>query len=94
MYCVAVTYMMQAGHEQEAVDLLRNLVKETRTEQGNIMFIAHRSTTEPRQFFLYEQYTDQASFEAHRTTPHFQQYAANGIYKIIESRVAEFYETI
>lgn len=94
MYCVAVTYLMQAGHEQEAVDLLRNLVKETRTEPGNIMFIAHHSTTEPRQFFLYEQYTDQASFEAHRTTPHFQQYAANGIYKIIESRVAEFYETI
>ena len=94
MYCVAVTYMIQAGHEDEAIEYLRKLTAGTTTEPGNKMFIAHRSTTEPRRFFLYEQYTEEAAFLAHRTTPHFIENAMNGIYKIIESRVPEFYTTL
>ena len=30
------------------------------------MYLAHRSTTDPRRFFLYEQYDDQAALDAHR----------------------------
>ena len=53
------------------------------------MYLAHRSTTDPRRFFLYEQYDDQAALDAHRAAPHFEQYVKQGLFTIIESRSPE-----
>ena len=91
MICVTVTYIIQPGHEGEAVGLFRNMVEPTRAEPGNIMYVAHRSTSDPRKFLLYEQYVDMDAFETHRATPHFQEYVANGLFKIMESRTPEFF---
>ncbi len=46
------------------------------------MYLAHRSTADPRRFFLYEQYDDQAALDAHRAAPHFEQYAKGGLFPI------------
>ena len=94
MICLTVVYVIQPGHEEEAAELLRKMTAPTRAEPGNIMYLAHRSTVEPRKFLLYEQYADMAAFEAHRATPHFQDYIANGVIKIMESRTPEFYEPL
>lgn len=94
MICVAVTYVIQPGHEHEAVELFRKLTVHTRAEPGCRMYIAHRSTKEPRQFFLYEQYDDQAALDAHRASPHFAEYGANGLFRILESRTPELYEPL
>ena len=94
MICVAVTYVIQAGHESEAVELFRRLTAATRAEPGCRMYQVHRSTTEPRQFFLYELYDDQAALDAHRTAPHFAQYAKGGLFPILESRSPELYEPL
>lgn len=91
MICVAVTYMIKSGHEDEAVALFQKLTGPTRAEPGCRMYIVHRSTTEPRRFFLYEQYDDQAALDAHRAAPHFAQYAAGGLFAILESRAPELY---
>ncbi|HEV3163886.1 MAG TPA: antibiotic biosynthesis monooxygenase [Isosphaeraceae bacterium] len=56
MICVAVTYVIKPGHEDEAVSLFRTLTQHTRLEPGCRMYVAHRSPTERRRFFLYEQY--------------------------------------
>ena len=63
MICVAVTYVIKTGHENEAVALLAKLTEATRSEPGCRMYLAHRSTTDPRRFFLYEQYDDPAALE-------------------------------
>jgi quinol monooxygenase YgiN len=94
MICLTVEYIIKRGHEEEAAELLRKMTAPTRAEPGNIMYQAHRSTAEPRRYLLYEQYADMAAFEAHRATPHFQEYIANGIFKIMESRTPEFYEPL
>jgi quinol monooxygenase YgiN len=91
MICVAVTYLIKSGHEEEAVELFRKLAPPTRQEPGCRMYIVHRSTTEPRKFFLYEQYDNQAALDAHRAAPHFAQYAAGGLFVLIESRSPELY---
>jgi quinol monooxygenase YgiN len=91
MICVAVTYMIQPGHEAEAIELFKKLTEHTRTEPGNHFYQAHRSLGEPRRFFIYEQYTDQAALDAHRGASYFAQYATNGLFKIIESRSPELY---
>jgi quinol monooxygenase YgiN len=94
MICVAVTYIIKPGHESEAVELFRALTTPTRSEPGCRMYLAHRSTADPRKFFLYEQYDDQAALDAHRASSHFEQYAKNGLFPIIESRTPELYEPL
>jgi quinol monooxygenase YgiN len=91
MICVAVTYVIKPGHEDEAVGLIAKLTERTRAEPGCRMYLAHRSTTDPRRFFLYEQYDDQRALDAHRAAPHFEQFAKLGLFPIIESRSPEIY---
>jgi len=94
MICVAVTYLMKQGTENEAIELFTKLAPETRREPGCRMYEVHRSTTNPRQFFLYEQYQDQAALDAHRAAPHFEKYAKNGLFELIEIRTPEIYELL
>ena len=94
MICVAVTYVVKPGHEDEAVELFRTLTGHTLTEPGCRMYLAHRSTTDPRRFFLYEQYDDQAALDAHRAAPHFEKYVKEGLFRIIASRSPELYEPL
>ena len=94
MICLAVTFAIQPGREDEAIELFNKLTVATRTEPGCLMYVAHRSLTEPRRFFLYEQYADQAALDAHRATPHFAQYGTNGVFQLIESRAPELYEPL
>jgi quinol monooxygenase YgiN len=91
MICLAVTFVIKPGHEDEAIALFGKLTEHTRTEPGCRMYLAHRSTTDSRRFFLYEQYDDQAALDAHRAAPHFEQYLKGGLLPIIESRLPELY---
>ena len=91
MICVAVTYLIQPGLEEEAIKLFATLTEHTHTEPGNLFYLVHRSPTEPRRFFIYEQYTDQAALDAHRASAYFAQYATNGLFNMLEKREAEIY---
>jgi len=91
MICVAVTYIIKEGHDDEAIGLFKTMTGHTRTEPGNLMYLAHQSPADPRRFFLYEQYTDQSGLDAHRAADYFQQYVVGGLFLILESRVPEIY---
>lgn len=39
-------------------------------ESGCLAYRPHRSTADPDLFIFYEQYVDDAAFDAHRTAPH------------------------
>lgn len=94
MICVSVTYIVKPGHEEEALDVFKTMMLHTPKEPGNLLYMVHRSTSDPRHFFLYEQYTDEAAFQAHRAADYFVQYITNGLMPIIESRVAEIGEPL
>jgi quinol monooxygenase YgiN len=91
MVCLAVTYLVLPNRDAEAVELFRKLTPASRAEPGCRFYQAHRSPTEPRRFFIYEQYRDEAALEAHRKSPHFEEYVQRGLFKIIESRTPELY---
>jgi quinol monooxygenase YgiN len=91
MICLAVTYVMKPGTEDEAVERLRLLTEATRAEPGCRFYQTHRSTTDPRRFFLYEQYDDQAALDFHRSSPHFVEHVKGGLLTIAESRSPELY---
>lgn len=94
MLCLAVTYLIKAGHEEEVAALLRKMVAPTRAEPGNLMYLVHRSPTEAGRFFFYEQYTDQAALDAHRAAPHFQEFMVNGVFSFVASREPVVYELL
>jgi quinol monooxygenase YgiN len=94
MICVAVTYVIKSGAEAQAVDLFGKLTEATRAEPGCRFYQVHRSTTDPRRFFIYELYDDQAALDAHRAAPHFAEYATGGLFPLLESRTPELYEPL
>jgi quinol monooxygenase YgiN len=91
MICLAVTFVVKPGYEDEAIAFFAKLTEHTVMEPGCRMYLAHRSTTDPSRFLLYEQYDDQAALDAHRAAPHFEEYAKGGLFQIIESRTPELY---
>ena len=51
--------------------LLREQVAAVRkAEPGCLVYRPHRSSKDPDLFVFYEQYTDEAAFDAHRKAPH------------------------
>ena len=93
-YVVAATWRAKAGHEQEIEELIRVMKGLSREEPGTLMFEAHRSPTDPGLFFLYEQFTDAAAFEAHTATPHFEKYVKGQALRKLERRERVIYETL
>jgi quinol monooxygenase YgiN len=43
-------------------------------EPGCLAYRPHRSTSDPDLFIFYEQYADDAAFDAHRRAPHLAQF--------------------
>ncbi|HEY1799705.1 MAG TPA: putative quinol monooxygenase [Terriglobales bacterium] len=94
MVVLSVIWMAKAGHEAEVAQTFSKLTERARTEPGCIMFQVHRHKTEPRRFFIYEQYKDDAALEAHRATPHFLQYAKKELPRIAERIEGNLYEPL
>jgi quinol monooxygenase YgiN len=54
----------------------------------------HKHKTDPRRFFIYEQYNDDAALEAHRTTPHFLQMGKKELPKIADRTEGHLFEPL
>ena len=94
MVVLAVTWVAKTGREAEVMGLFTKLTEESRKEPGCAMYLVHRHRTEPRRFFIYEQYKDEAALEAHRSAPHFLQYAKKELPKIADRVEGNLYEPL
>ena len=94
MVVLAVTWLAKVGRETEVAELFSNLTEESRKEPGCAMYQVHRHRTEPRRFFIYEQYKDDAALEAHRNAPHFLQYAKKELPKMADRVEGQLYEPL
>jgi (4S)-4-hydroxy-5-phosphonooxypentane-2,3-dione isomerase len=79
MLVLAVTWMANPGHEKEVGIIFEKLQTASRQEPGCLGYTVHRHVDDPRHFFIYEQYRDAAALEAHRNSPHFQDYAVKAL---------------
>ena len=93
-HAVAVTWIAKEGEEERVGQLLEELTPLVRAEAGCLMYIAHRSAEDPRTFFIYEQYEDEAAFLAHRETEHFKELVQGEAVPLLESRTPIHYETL
>jgi quinol monooxygenase YgiN len=91
MVVLAVTWVANPEKEAEVAEIFRKLEHASRHEPGCLMYIVHRHRADQRRFFIYEQYLDDAALEAHRKSPHFQEYAIKALSSIAERREGELY---
>ncbi|MCU1306639.1 MAG: hypothetical protein JWN45_1334 [Acidobacteriaceae bacterium] len=94
MICLAVRLLVKSGKESEVARLFGPAAEASRREPGCLLYIPHQSSEDPRRFLIYEQYKDEAALEAHRNSPHFKQYIADGVYPMIEEREAALYSPL
>jgi (4S)-4-hydroxy-5-phosphonooxypentane-2,3-dione isomerase len=94
MVVLAVTWMAKAGRESDAAEMFVKLTEESRKEPGCMTYQVHRHKTEPRRFFIYEQYKDDAALEAHRASPHFLQYAKKALPKVADRIEGQLYDPL
>ena len=94
MVVLAVTWMAKVGRENEVAGIFSKLTEASRREPGCSMYIVHRHKTEPRRFFIYEQYKDDAALEAHRAAPHFLQFAKKDLPKVADRVEGNLFEPL
>jgi quinol monooxygenase YgiN len=63
-------FTVTPGSEQRVAELVDGLAQLVRAEPGNLVFEPHTLETNPRHWFVYEVYADDAAFEAHITAPY------------------------
>jgi quinol monooxygenase YgiN len=62
---------VQEGQEKAFIEIATKLVAATRAEEGCLFYTLYQSTENPSEFIIYEEYKDDAAFEAHAASAHF-----------------------
>ena len=92
-YVVAAKWTVGAENLVPVSEAIGKLAMASRAELGNLVYQVHRDPTDPSVFFMYEQYTDEAAFQAHVASPHFQLHCIQEAVPLLETRARDFYET-
>ena len=93
-FVLVVKMRVAEGNEEEALATMRELAEATQQEPGCVHYIPVQDPEDPRNVMFYEQYVDQAAFEAHGDSEHFQRLAAGKLFGLLDSRERSFYQTI
>ncbi len=88
---LTASWRARPGEEAEIERILRTMVPLTHGEPGCITYTALRSTEDPQEFLLFEQYRDEAAFDAHCESDYFKQHVLGEALPRLESRVRRFY---
>ncbi len=93
-YVVSALWRADEGEEERIAGLIEEMTEPSRAEPGNLFYQAHRSAEDPRLFYLYEQYVDEAGYQAHMSSEHFQRLVVGEAIPHLESRERAFYTTM
>ncbi|WP_193597159.1 putative quinol monooxygenase [Microbacterium sp. YJN-G] len=63
------TFTARPGEGDRVAALLRDFADAVRAEPGNVVFDATQLVEDPERFFVYEEYVDEAAFQAHLANP-------------------------
>ena len=94
MFVVVAQWYAREGTDNEVAEVLEIAVRNSRAEPGCVLFMANRSLADPRKFVLYEQFIDQAAFDAHLATASFKENVVARILPLLESRSREICDLI
>jgi quinol monooxygenase YgiN len=94
-YVVSAKWTAKEGKEGRLREVIEEMTPVSREEPGNLYYQAHTSPENPRLFWLYEQYEDEAAYQAHMDSPHFTRLVKEeAIPELLDDREREFFETL
>ena len=93
-YVVCVKWIAKEGEEGAVGAAIEELAKASRVEPGVSHYLAHRDPEDPRAYFIYENYVDEAACKAHVETDHFKRHGVEGAFPLLADKRREIYETI
>lgn len=94
-YVVAAKWRAHPGKADRLRQVIEEMTPPSRAEPGCVFYQAQRSEEDPNLFLLYEQYADEAGYEAHQATEHFTRLVKQeAIPNLLAAREREFYTTI
>jgi quinol monooxygenase YgiN len=88
---VIAQYLTKPGAAEEVARVLRRHAADSQAEPGCLEFTVHQSTDSPERFVLYERYTGEDAFEAHRTSPHFAANIEQAVIPLLAERTFSRY---
>ena len=94
-YVVAATWRAKDGSEGRLAEVIGELLEPSRAEPGSLFYQPHRAPDNPSLSFLYEQYVDEAGYQAHMDSEHFTRLVKKeAIPQLLEARERAFYVTL
>jgi quinol monooxygenase YgiN len=67
---IVACFRAKPGKQNELEKLLTELLEPTRQEDGCLNYDLHKSQDDPQQFMLHENWTCDATYQAHRKSAH------------------------
>jgi quinol monooxygenase YgiN len=86
MLIVIARYVVAERHESTVARLLRENAEASRVEPGCLEFSVYQEIDNSRAFLLYERYTNEDAFQAHRHTPHFEDIIEQQVVPLLNER--------
>lgn len=83
---VIARWTVKPGHLSTVLATLEHVIRESRAEEGNLLYTVHQSVEDPHQLLLYEIYASEQAVEAHRAAAHFQQGVLGTVVPLLQSR--------
>ena len=93
-YVVCATWTAKDGEEDAVLAAVQELAAASPQEPGMVLYQAHRDPQNPRVFFFYEQYVDEAAYAEHTGSEHFKRWGFGEAIPRLMERKREFYVTI
>ncbi len=66
---------VKAGKQRTFIRAATKLIKATRQEEGNVSYNLYQSPQKSTDFIFYEEYKDEAAFNAHASSEHFKSFS-------------------
>jgi quinol monooxygenase YgiN len=86
MLTVIARYVVSGGHESTVARLLRKNAEASRAEPGCLEFSVYQEIDDPRAILLFERYTGEDAFQAHRRMPHFRDIIEKQVVPLLDER--------
>jgi quinol monooxygenase YgiN len=94
MYAIIARFKVKPGNVAEVISLLGKAAGPSRQEPGCHLYIANQDLSDPDMIVMYEQYDDEAAFQAHLDSPHCKEIVVGKVVPLLESRQRETYTVV
>ena len=94
MITVIARWVANDGRGEELETLLGQVAEASRAEKGCLKYQPLRHSENENAFAIYEQYVDEAAFEDHRNSSHFQETVVAKILPLLNERYVDVYRNI